>query len=520
MSVTPLLEEKLQGRDPESPIHVIARMTAIARELISPMLARPDYSVRHQIQMGNYVSMAIPTRDVHRLAREDWVERLELDRKVYASLDRSLPIIGVPQMRDMDFDGQGVTVAIVDTGVDRHHPDIRGRIAATKDFTLDGFDDRSGHGTHVAGIIAGDGMSFAGKYAGIAPAATLLVAKALRSDGTGRMSDCMAAVEWAVELGADVINLSLGTKGPADGEDALCDICNRAVGAGAIVCVAAGNDGPDRSTIGSPGAARWVIAVGACDDNDQVPDFSSRGPTEDGRMKPDVVAPGVDIVSCRAGNAGLGQPIGKDYTSATGTSMAAPHVAGLAALIKQAKPDATPQLVSEALTSTAKHLNYGEWIQGAGRVNGFEALTHAQTHENPPEADHPSLEAPGCLHVFREAWDTFSDLWRKKRPAAPPAGAGTQPATAEATGPGAGEAEAPAAESAAGVPGDESEAEARRRGRESIGIGDALGDWFSEDDWVEPPSPRTPREPDDCPRGRRAETEGPGEDESGGRPSR
>ncbi len=135
-------------------------------------------------------------------------------------------------------------------------------IAATADFTGQGPSDGNGHGTHCAAIAAGSGAASNGTYRGVAPEALLYTAKVLRNDGQGMMSDVMAGIEWATEQGVQVISLSLGGSGSCDGTDALCEMCDAAVEAGIVVCVAAGNDGPRSYTVGSPGCARQVITIG------------------------------------------------------------------------------------------------------------------------------------------------------------------------------------------------------------------------------------------------------------------
>lgn len=397
MKIATNLEQRLKEKEPGEQIHVIAKTKRIEKSCLQALTVKPEHSIRREIKMAKVVSMALPVGKVIDLAKESWVKGLELDRKVYASLDRSVPFIGAGKAWKEDLKGRQVRVAIVDTGIDKNHPDLVGRVVATEDFTLEGFVDLSGHGTHVAGIAVGSGKGLEGKYTGVAPEALILAAKVLKTDGSGRMSDVMAGVEWAVELGADIINLSLGAPGPGDGTDALSEICDAAVSQGVVICVAAGNDGPDRRTIGSPGCARKVITVGACTEEGQVPDFSSRGPTADGRTKPNLVAPGVDIVSCRANEVKMGQPIGRDYTSATGTSMATPHVSGLAALLLEAKPGANPELVKEALVSTAKDLHFSEWVQGSGLPQAQAALEYIRSHEVPSEKEPTAPPVPGCL---------------------------------------------------------------------------------------------------------------------------
>jgi serine protease AprX len=398
MRISAQLLERIAAVPAEEHLHVIIRARWLERDLLAEVITRPRYSLRHEIRMLTAFSLALPRGEVEKLAEEPWVEYVEEDEKVYAFLDQSLPLIGVPQLQDQGLSGEGIKVAIIDSGIDRNHTDFEDRIIATKDFTLEGFKDLNGHGTHISGIISGSGKSSDGRFKGIAPQAQIISAKVLKGDGSGRMSDVMAAIEWAVELGVQVINLSLGTPGSSDGNDALSKLCDKAVEQGTVVCVAAGNYGPERRTIGSPGAARRVITVGAVTKTDLVADFSSRGPTADERLKPEVVAPGVEITSTRAKGVKVGSPINEYYTIATGTSMAAPHVSGIVALLLEAKPEASPQLIKEALMHTARDLNQDEFAQGAGCVQALEALEYVKTHENPPE---PSEEIPrsGCLNI-------------------------------------------------------------------------------------------------------------------------
>ncbi|MBN1579522.1 MAG: S8 family serine peptidase, partial [Anaerolineae bacterium] len=213
-------------------------------------------------------------------------------------------------------------------------------------------------------------------------------------------------VEWAVDQNVDVINLSLGGTSSSDGTDALSMTCNAAVAQGIVVCIAAGNSGPGSRTIGSPGAAADVITVGATDRSDGIARFSSRGPTADGRTKPDICFPGTDIVAARAANTSMGQPLGNHYTAASGTSMATPHIAGLAALLLQANPDLTPAQVKTALMDTALNLGLDPNTQGAGRAQAEQAFRAIQGEEPPEEEPPDDGETPdtpvekGCLPTF------------------------------------------------------------------------------------------------------------------------
>jgi len=408
MRVAAKLAEKISKLPADEQVHVIIKMRMLEKELIEELIKRPPVSIRHVLKTANAVSLLIPAGHIEGLSQEPWVERIEEDEKVYAVLDESDGPLGAPAVRQTGYTGKGVMLAVIDTGIDTDHPDFAGRIVATRDFTLEGFKDSNGHGSHIAGIAAGSGAYSDDKYKGMAPNALILAGKVLQADGSGRASDVMAAIEWAVDLGADIINLSLGSSGSSDGADMLCEACDMAVAAGVVVCVAAGNDGPARRTIGSPAAARMAITVGATTANGLVAEFSSRGPTADDRLKPEVVAPGVDIVSVRATGTRAGKQVNAHYTSATGTSMAAPHVSGIIALLLEANKSASPQLIREALLHTASDLELDDYAQGAGMVVAEEALRYAEMHENPQEPVDQSPPRSALLSILSEAYESLA----------------------------------------------------------------------------------------------------------------
>ncbi len=348
------------------------------------------------------VNRATP-EGVDQLSNRDDVQMIWYNAPVHTLLDVSVPLIRAPEVWQAGITGKGIKVGIVDTGIDPNHPDLAGRIAQMKDFTGEGPSDNNGHGTHVAGIVGGTGAASNGKYRGVAWECSFYTAKVLRGDGSGSMSDVMAGVEWAVQQGVQVINLSLGSDGACDGTDAISVTCDAAVGKGVAVCVAAGNAGPGASTVGSPGCARTVITIGATDKEDQVASFSSRGPTLDGRVKPDVCFPGVNIVSARAAGTSMGTPVNDYYTRASGTSMATPHATGSCALLLQAKPGLSPQQVKDLLMNTAKDLGLDPNSQGKGRADVFAAyqLALGQTPEPPPPTPTPTPEPGGCLPTIQ-----------------------------------------------------------------------------------------------------------------------
>jgi len=277
--------------------------------------------------------------------------------------------------------GRGVTVAVLDTGV-ASVPDLAGRLVQVRnDLTgqttpcknLSGeldCNDRYGHGTFIAGLVAGNGASSGGKWKGVAPEASILSVKAAGADGSADVSNILAAIQWVVSFkdryNIRVLNLSLGTDSTQDWRvDPLNYAVERAWAAGMTVVVAASNNGPAAGTITKPADDPWVVTVGATDDrgtaglgDDWLPDFSGRGPTAHGLAKPDLAAPGAHVVSLRAPGSTIDSRfpnyIDGAYRQGSGTSMATGVVSGAAALMLQANPRFTPDRVKRALVATAR----------------------------------------------------------------------------------------------------------------------------------------------------------------------
>jgi hypothetical protein len=268
-------------------------------------------------------------------------------------------------------------VAVLDTGADATHPDLAGKIDEARDFSgSPDTGDRFGHGTHVAATVAGTGAGSNGTRKGVAPGARLLIGKVLDDSGSGYESGIIAGMEWAAGEGARVINMSLGGSA-TDGTDpmsAAVDEISEATGT--LFVVAAGNEGASYQ-VGTPGAAPDALTVGAVDRQDHIADFSSRGPRlGDEGLKPEITAPGVDIVAARAAGTTMGTPVDELYTAASGTSMATPHVAGAAAIVAQQHPDWTGRQIKDELVSTAKTTSDTPvFAQGAGRVDLARATT-------------------------------------------------------------------------------------------------------------------------------------------------
>ncbi|MBP2327499.1 subtilisin family serine protease [Kibdelosporangium banguiense] len=306
------------------------------------------------------------------------VARIALDFLVQASLDQSVPQIGAPQAWAAGYDGTGTKIAILDTGI-ANVEDVASKIVAAKNFTTSPDGDAFGHGTHVASTAAGTGAHSGGKYKGVAPGATLLDAKVLANDGGGYLSWLIDGMQWAVDQGANVVNLSLGADDDA-GIDPLEEAVNNlSATSKTLFVVAAGNDGPLPGTINSPGSADAALTVGAVNKQDELAEFSSRGPRlGDRAIKPDLTAPGAAITAAAAPNSILeakGAPVSNGYMTLSGTSMATPHTAGAAAILAQQHPTWDGEQIKVALTgSTRPNAKANAYQQGAGRLDVATAV--------------------------------------------------------------------------------------------------------------------------------------------------
>jgi serine protease AprX len=359
----------------------------------------------------------VPDAALLELADMESIERVSIDRVATGATERTGATIGATQVRQqLGLDGTGVAVAVIDSGV-AYHDDLADpagpqRVDRFVDFVSGAetpYDDY-GHGTHVAGIIAGNGRDSGGRRTGIAPAARLVVLKALDPAGNGHISDVIAAIEYVVEhrdeLNVRIINLSVAAAVYESYEtDPLTIAARRAVEAGIVVVAAAGNNGtsPAGATryggITAPGNAPWVLTVGGSThngttnrDDDAVAGYSSRGPTAvDAVAKPDLLAPSVGIESLSVPGSTLyrggaphllpgtaGSPE-LPYLSLSGTSMAAPVVAGTVALMLQANPQLTPNEVKAVLQYTAEvNPSADPLTQGAGFLNARGAVQLAK----------------------------------------------------------------------------------------------------------------------------------------------
>jgi serine protease AprX len=382
-------------------------------------------SVKH-LPLINGVVLDLPNAALAGLANNPLVDRISMDRVVAGAMERTGAATGAAAARQtFGLNGSGVGIAVIDSGVAPSHDDLADPASATQrvvsfvDFTHGGhppaYDDY-GHGTHVAGIIGGNGFDSGGARSGIAPASHLVVLKVLDDEGRGRISDVIEALEYAVEhkdaLNIRIVNLSVATGVyESYNTDPLTLAARQAVAAGIVVVAAAGNAGrgPGGSTqyggITAPGNAPWVLTVGASSHmgtvdraDDTMAAFSSRGPSAiDYGAKPDLVAPGVGIESLTDPASHLYMVNGPyllngtvptsylPYMSLSGTSMAAPVVTGTVALMLQANPSLTPNAVKAILQYTAEPYQGRDALtQGAGFLNAKGAVELA-VHLTAPE---------------------------------------------------------------------------------------------------------------------------------------
>lgn len=356
-----------------------------------PALRGQSLTARKSDTVSVWDALTRPTGNA--VTTERGVDRVWLDAKVEVrpapDVDpdptQGTAQIHAPEAWKAGFDGKGVKVAVLDGGIDATHADVKNSIAAMEDFTGENTtDDKEGHGTHVASSVVGSGARSDGKYQGVAPGARLLVGRVLGSEG-GRESWIIAGMQWAVGQGAKVVGMSLGTT-DSPGDDPLEKAVNDlSASSGALFVVAAGNEGPGAGTIDSPGAASAALSVAAVDSGDRLADFSSRGPDSSQTLKPDLSAPGVDIVGAKAAHGDMGDPVAPGYVSMSGTSMATPHVAGAAAILAQQHPDWSGQRIKAALMGSAVPLNgtYSPYEQGTGRVDVARAIHQTVIADTP-----------------------------------------------------------------------------------------------------------------------------------------
>ncbi|WP_203919136.1 S8 family peptidase [Rugosimonospora africana] len=324
--------------------------------------------------------------------------KIWLDGIEKSTLDVSVPMIGAPEVWAAGYDGTGVKVAVLDTGIDDTHPDLAGRVVARHNFVPDeetGL-DLTGHGTHVASTIAGSGAASGGRYKGVAPGTSLMDGKVCWNvNGGGACSDSaiLEGMQWAASSGAKVVNMSLG--GPDElGLDPLEQAVNDlSAEYGTLFVCAAGNWGGSTFQVASPSTADAALSVANFDKTGALNWTSLQGPRiGDYGAKPDIGAPGTDITAARSPSA-VDLPEGQ-YVTMSGTSMATPHVTGSAALLAEVHPDWTGEQLKEALMASATpNPDYNVFAQGAGFENVAKAL-HQPVTVSPASLSVGNLEWP------------------------------------------------------------------------------------------------------------------------------
>ncbi|MFJ9036817.1 S8 family serine peptidase [Streptomyces sp. NPDC102406] len=339
---------------------------------------------------------------------EGGVAKVWLDGKAEATLSDSVAQIGAPEVWKGGNTGTGVDVAVLDTGYDQDHPDLKDTVADSDSFVPgENVSDHNGHGTHVASTVAGSGAASGGTEKGVAPGVNLHVGKVLSDEGYGYDSWILEGMEWAArDVHARVISMSLGSSVTADGETVLAQAVDAlSAETGALFTIAAGNDGPGARTVRSPGTADAALTVGAVDSSDAIADFSSRGPRYgDDALKPEITAPGVGILAARSQYFGEGSG---SYISLSGTSMATPHVAGVAALVASAHPDWTGSRIKDALVSTVKATPENSADDGGnGRVDAARAATSPLTATGEIDA---GIHSPGEERATVEKTATWTN---------------------------------------------------------------------------------------------------------------
>jgi serine protease AprX len=455
----PLLEERLSDLTGRS--HIIARaVDAASLPLVATIIEQAGGALVRPLPIIDAYAAEVPHASLPILAGSSLIQRLSLNRVAVAALETTNSTVGATDARKaFGYDGAGVGIAVIDSGIASWHDDLsegRGAIQRVDEF-VDFVNQRAaqyddyGHGTHVAGIIAGNGFDSDGARSGIAPAARLIVLKALDASGRGRISDVIAALGYVVghkdRLNIRVVNLSIATGVyESFNLDPLTLAAKRAVGAGIVVVAAAGNNG--RSPQGrehyggitAPGNAPWVVTVGASSHmgtrartDDTIAAFSSRGPAAiDDAAKPDVVAPGVGIESLSDPHSAFYRSKSPyllegtvatsylPYLSLSGTSMATPVVSGTIALMLQANPALTPNQAKAILQYTAQtYRAYNPLMQGTGFLNAKGAVELARFFAAPAGTPYPrsgewasriiwgnQLIGGGRLTADANAWST------------------------------------------------------------------------------------------------------------------
>jgi serine protease AprX len=426
--IAPAVTSPAQATDAAATSAVIVQGTSEAAARAA--VAAHHGQVTQDLWIVNGVAADVPAGEVAALAAEPGVTHVSPDDAVHVQAAQPSPlhaasavypkVVGADRLWSEGVDGAGVTVAVVDTGIAASVPDLSGRVIGGVDFSggNNPYSDDFGHGTFVAGLIAGNGASSNGQYKGVAPNARLVSIKIAGRDGSSDITHVLAAIQWAVsfrnDYGIRVLNLSLGTDStqpymlsPLDGA------VERAWDAGIVVTVSASNNGTAPGTVTKPGDDPLVITVGALDDrgtpgrgDDVMAGFSGAGPTAaDGLNKPDIVASGRSVISLRAPGSKVdaaypGSRVGTAYFKGSGTSFSTAVTSGSAALLLEREPNLTPDQVKARLLGNAAPGPVGNPnVDGHGSLDAY-AAAHAGTFD-PANQGVPRSLGSGSLQLDR-----------------------------------------------------------------------------------------------------------------------
>lgn len=358
--------------DDDNTVSVIVLVNGNNKDCVKDKLAKCGCVVKYELDIVNGFALDAGKETLAEIAECEHVMYITSDIEAKMCMDIARPTVGVSDTEGLT--GKGIGIAVIDTGI-YPHEDIKNNITGFIDYVNNKkkpYDD-NGHGTHCAGIIASNGFASAGRYRGIAPGSDLIGLKVMDYKGEGNISNILAAMNWinnnAEAYHIKIASLSLGAGISSYAKyDPLILAAEKLWNNGITVVAAAGNDGPAYATINSPGAGKNVITVGCSDDkktvdpsDDTIADFSSRGPSRYTKYKPDIVAPGVDIISL-ANNA-------NGYVAMSGTSMSTPIISGCCALMLEKYPNLKPDEIKQKLIKNAYSLHQTRFSQGSGLVS-------------------------------------------------------------------------------------------------------------------------------------------------------
>lgn len=408
--IDPVLEQRLSDVDGATPVRAVLNYEGNPTEAQVENVRSTGASV-HEFEALPMLGVEGTRGQIQELSGLGGVTSVYADQELEYLLDDSRPLVGADRVEsDLGYTGEDIGVAVIDSGVDGLNPDVQfpertvqnvkilgDNLFTQQSVTLEdqpNTDTSSGHGTHVAGTVGGDGTASDGRYTGVAPGADLV------GIGAGDLLFILYALEgfdYALanqdEHNIQAISNSWGTSGEFDPDHPINVASKTAHDAGMTVVFAAGNSGPEEDTLNPYSVAPWVIGVAAGEkDGENVADFSSRGVPSDDLLQPTLTAPGVDIVSTRASTGatinalaaaddatGIPPDLLPFYTTASGTSMATPHVSGTVALMNEANPNITPDQAKEILEGTATPMpGYGEHEVGEGYLDALAAVSEAE----------------------------------------------------------------------------------------------------------------------------------------------